>query len=82
VGARFDLIREHETGYVFPCGNVDALAATLERSLGNRMKLREMGHAARERMATWSPLDYVHALIDAVSKAVEAGAEVRARVVV
>lgn len=82
VGARFDLIRENETGYVFPCGSVDALAATLERSLSNRMKLREMGHAARARMATWSPTDYVNGLIGAVSKAVEAGGEARARVVV
>jgi glycosyltransferase involved in cell wall biosynthesis len=70
VGARFDLVREGETGYVFPCGDVDALASALRHALSDRPRLRRMGAAARERMATWSHVDYAHALVDAVSKAV------------
>jgi glycosyltransferase involved in cell wall biosynthesis len=70
VGARFDLVREGETGYVFPCGDVDGLTAILHRALNDRGVLRRMGEAARDRMASWSHVDYAHALIRAVSKAV------------
>jgi glycosyltransferase involved in cell wall biosynthesis len=70
VGARFDLVREGETGYVFLCGDVDGLAAILHRALNDRGALRRMGEAARDRMASWSHVDYAHALIRAVSKAV------------
>lgn len=70
VGARFDLVREGETGYVFPCGDVDSLAAVLRRALNDRGALRRMGGAARERMASWSHVDYARALVGAISKAV------------
>ena len=71
VGARFDLIREGETGYVFPCGDVDALATVLKQALSDRQVLRRMGEAARARMASWSLADYVNAVVEAVSRAVE-----------
>lgn len=70
VGARFDLVREGETGYVFPCGDVDALAATLQRALSNRQILCSMGEAARARMANWSHVDYARALVQSVYAAV------------
>lgn len=75
VGARFDLVKEGETGFVFPCGDVDALAATLRQALIDRGVLRRMGDAARNRMASWSHVDYAHALIEAASKAVEVRSE-------
>jgi glycosyltransferase involved in cell wall biosynthesis len=55
IGARFDLVREGETGSVFPCGNVDALAKTLRSLLSDRSRLDRMGAAAKERMQTWTP---------------------------
>jgi glycosyltransferase involved in cell wall biosynthesis len=70
VGARFDLVREGETGYVFACGDVEGLATILRRALNDRGALRRMGEAARDRMASWSHVDYARALVGAISKAV------------
>lgn len=77
VGARFDLVRDGETGYVFPCGDVDALAMVLDCALRDREALRRMAQAARERMATWSTKDYADALIGAVLKASEAARDIQ-----
>ena len=71
VGARFDLVRPGETGYVFPAGDVGALAAILREILLDAAKREQMGAAAKRRMETWSPREYaegfVHA-VDVVSK--------------
>jgi glycosyltransferase involved in cell wall biosynthesis len=69
VGARFDLVKEGETGYVFPCGDIHSLASVLRLALNDRPRLRRMGEAARKRMASWSPADYVNALVESVSTA-------------
>ncbi len=69
VGARFDLIREGETGFVFPMGDIDALAAILHDLLPHRLRLERMGEAARRRMETWSPREYVEDLVAAVEAA-------------
>lgn len=71
VGASFDLVRDGETGYVFPCGDVDALAQTLRQVLRERQTLRRMGEAARARMVDWSHAHYEQALVGAIAKAVE-----------
>jgi len=68
VGARFDLIREGETGYVFPCGDTVALAALLRQVLNDRSLLGKMREAVREKMSVWSPTQYVAALIQAIGK--------------
>jgi glycosyltransferase involved in cell wall biosynthesis len=68
VGARFDLVREGETGYIFPCGDVDALARILQRALSDPPLLHRMGAAAREQMAGWSHVDYARALVNAICK--------------
>jgi glycosyltransferase involved in cell wall biosynthesis len=69
VGARFDLVRQSETGFVFPCGDAEALAAVLRRALNDRVALRRIGDTARERMASWSLADYDRVFVEAVSKA-------------
>lgn len=66
VGAAGDLVIEGETGYVFPMGDVDALASTLRDALANRARLREMGNAAAKRMDAWSIADSVRGLTRAV----------------
>jgi len=71
VGARFDLVREGETGYVFPCGDVDSLAAILRDALRDRTHLQRMGELSRNRMSSWSVKDYVGALIQAVFKGIQ-----------
>ncbi len=69
VGAKFDLIREGETGFVFPARDVDALASILREVLPDAARLRQMGAAARRRMETWSPREYVEDLVAAVDTA-------------
>jgi glycosyltransferase involved in cell wall biosynthesis len=70
VGARLDLVREGETGYVYPCGDIEALASALRRTLSDRARLAQMGEAARSRMKLWSPADYANGFVQAVSAAV------------
>lgn len=70
VGARFDLVREGETGFEFPAGDVGALASILREILPAPRKLEQMGKAARERMASWSPMNVVESTAEAVERAV------------
>lgn len=53
VGAHTDLIRNGVDGYVFPTGDVDALAAALRDVLSSPERARRMGGAARVRIAGW-----------------------------
>lgn len=71
VGARYDLVQEGETGFVYPCGDVQALAKIFREVLPDRERLKRMGEAARKRMKTWSPKENVEALVQAVEKAVQ-----------
>lgn len=71
IGARYDLVESGKTGFVYPCGNVDALAAILKDSLNNRETLKQMGEAARQRMETWSPRENVDGLVQAVEKVIQ-----------
>src|SRR6202035_5788370 len=61
VGAARDLIEHGRTGFVYPCGDVDALAAILGRALENREWLSQLGRAARIRMESWSPRQNIDA---------------------
>lgn len=63
-------MREGETGWVYPCGDVEALARLLREVLPDRERLKRMGEAARKRMETWSPRENVEAFVRAVEKAV------------
>jgi glycosyltransferase involved in cell wall biosynthesis len=65
------LVREGETGFVYPCGDIEALAQILREVLPDRERLRKMGEAARKRMETWSPREYIEAFVQAVEKAVQ-----------
>ncbi len=71
VGAGGDLITRGETGYIFPCGDVEKLATLLQAALSDRTRLARMGEAARRRMESWSPRENIEALIKAVAQAVE-----------
>lgn len=69
VGARFDLVREAETGFVFPVGDVAGLAVALRRAMTDREGLRQMGEASNRRMAEWSPADNIAAFVQSVIRA-------------
>ncbi len=68
VGARQDLILTGETGYVFPCGDVDALGALLREVLSHPERLKQVREAGRKRMETWSPREYIEALVEATDR--------------
>lgn len=67
VGARFDLVRPGENGYVFPAGDVGALSAILGEILPDPEKRARMGAASRQRMETWSPREYADGFARAVN---------------
>lgn len=68
VGARYDLVQEGVTGFVYPSGDVDALARILRKHLPERERLHELGKAARQRMETWSPREYLSSMLEAVER--------------
>ncbi|MGH9710529.1 MAG: glycosyltransferase, partial [Candidatus Acidiferrales bacterium] len=70
VGAKFDLVREGETGFVYPCGDIDALAKLLQDTLSDCEALRRYGKAANRRIGEWSPRVYVDSLVRGVERAI------------
>ena len=69
VRGRFDLVSEGRTGFIYPCGNVGALAGILANVLRDRATLAELSRAAVGRMETWSPREHVDALVLAAQRA-------------
>jgi glycosyltransferase involved in cell wall biosynthesis len=67
IRGRFDLVRHGETGWIFPCADVDALAAGLSAAFQTPQTLRNWSRAAVERMKTWTPRDNA----DGVARAVD-----------
>lgn len=53
VGAAADLVTDGVEGFVFPAGNVHALAAALYAALRDPERLAAMGAAAARRIASW-----------------------------
>jgi glycosyltransferase involved in cell wall biosynthesis len=70
VRGRAELVRPGQTGFSYPCGDIEALAGILREALTDRRRLVEMGVAARRVMDTWSPRENVQAHEHAVEKAI------------
>jgi glycosyltransferase involved in cell wall biosynthesis len=73
VGAARDLIAPVDPGLIYPFGDLRALATLLSALCRNRARLRELGLAARNRMAGWSPEDTVAGTVAALSAALRRG---------
>jgi glycosyltransferase involved in cell wall biosynthesis len=69
IRGRFDIVEDGETGFIFPCGNVDVLAEILANALGERAKLAELSRNAITRMEAWSPQMNLDGLAMAVKRA-------------
>jgi glycosyltransferase involved in cell wall biosynthesis len=54
-GSAGDLVIDGQTGFIFDPGDVDGLAAALDRLDRDRELLARLGSAARERIDTWGP---------------------------
>jgi len=70
IRGRFDLVRPGETGDIFSCGDISALAASIQKLLSGSVALAEMKLNALHRMATWSPQENIGATLEAVRVAV------------
>jgi glycosyltransferase involved in cell wall biosynthesis len=70
VRGRLELVRPGRTGFIYPCGDVDALAQTLRGALRDCNRLRQMGGAAQNRMKTWSPRENIEGHVQALERAV------------
>jgi len=66
VGAARDLIAPVDPGLIYPCGDLSALSTLLIDLLRDRVRLRELGQLARNRMTSWSPQDTVAGTVAAV----------------
>ena len=69
VGAKFDLVRRGETGFIYPAGDVAALAKIFREALSDPERLRRLGEEARVRMESWSPREFVESMAGAVELA-------------
>jgi len=69
IRGRRELIDQGETGYIFPCGDVDALAEILQSTLADRARLTEMGLAARRKMDLFSPATNVQGFLQMLDAA-------------
>ncbi len=69
VGAVRDLITHGETGYVYPCGDTDALAALLRNVLADPAQLQSVRANALQRISSWTPQASADALVEAVERA-------------
>jgi len=69
IRGRFDLVKNGETGFIYPCGDIDMLAGILKSTLKDRVKLAELSRAAMKRMETWSPRENIEATVLAVERA-------------
>src|SRR6266481_199821 len=70
VGAARDLVAPVTPQFVFPCGNVNALAAILKNALADRTQLQSIARAAVTHIQTWSPERNITATVDAIRIAV------------
>jgi len=71
IRGRFDIVHPGETGFIYPCGNIDALAAILREVLPDHERLKRMSEAARKRMETWSYRECLNGYVEAIEKAVQ-----------
>lgn len=71
VGARIDLVREDETGFVYSCGEVEELTNALRKAFDSSGGLKLMGKAARARMSEWSPETNMEATLEAMERAIQ-----------
>jgi glycosyltransferase involved in cell wall biosynthesis len=55
IRGRREQVEEGKTGYIFPCGDIDALAAIIRNALANPNQVAAMGLAAQRKMDSFSP---------------------------
>jgi glycosyltransferase involved in cell wall biosynthesis len=80
IPGRLELVRHGETGFVYPCGDVDALASVFREALRDPAQLKKLSASASEFMKTWSIPVYVEGFAKVVADLVASrGADVQAQ---
>jgi glycosyltransferase involved in cell wall biosynthesis len=69
VGAATDLIAPVNPSLIYPCEDIRALSTLLNEICRDHGRLRELGRAAKDRMATWSPKETVAGTVAAIGTA-------------
>lgn len=54
IGARLDLVEQDKTGWIYPVGDTNTLAACMQEAVDQKQSLQQMGIAAKQKMASWS----------------------------
>jgi len=70
VGAGDDLVTPGQNGFVFPMGNIDALATILREILPDRERLEMLSEAAQRQMCSWSPSQGIDSIVEAIECAI------------
>jgi len=70
VGAARDLVLPVAPEFIFPAGDVDALAEKLAGAFQNRERLAQWKTAVVAHIKTWSPERNIEAMIEAIEKGV------------
>jgi glycosyltransferase involved in cell wall biosynthesis len=63
IRGRFELVERGRTGFIYRCGDVEALSQLLRQAMSDPERLKAMGAAARQIMKTCSPQTNVCGLI-------------------
>ena len=66
VGAGHDLVAHVAPQFIYPCGDVDALADVLKDALADRTRLQFVGRTSLAHIQTWSPERNIAASLDAI----------------
>lgn len=71
VGAVRDLIIPITPQFVYPCGDLDALASILRTALNDGPSLQKLSQVVRAHIETWSPERNISATLEAIEEAVQ-----------
>ena len=64
IGARLDLVDEGITGWIYPVGDVNALASCMDDAISHPIQVKQMGTTAQAKMHNWSSVANVEAQIN------------------
>jgi len=70
VGAARDLVAPVAPQFVFPCGNIDALAVLLKDALSDHNRLQTVARLALAHIQRWSPEANINATVEAIQMGV------------
>jgi glycosyltransferase involved in cell wall biosynthesis len=71
IRGRFDLVIPGQTGEIFPCGDVNAIAMALRKLLADRAALATLSENARARMNSWSLQEAIAGTVQAIDQSLK-----------